>query len=1364
MRKVKKTLVLLFILALSTLSIIPIAIEAKVEKTDPVETNSGVGRPYQDIVGLDARSNGTHLSINVTLNQGPPKTDNETHINIYVTFDTASGGQNFFPDYTDAKYTNSADFWEWCLALYNWTGAVQDVDLINTAYVHTDAIAAGVTVTNSTDGTIVMMEIPLSVIGSPSNVTTGIITHEDGAHVPKDTIGNGIVHYEAWGQWIEVQPAIVDLPTGAGNSDSASDPTNDFIVKAFNDITEVEVGAEGSFVIVNVTFANVSGMDNTWIYDEQWDLSIALDTDQLATDANQTWIMGVSDVRIDLTANDTFWERNIVLDSLTSIQYYDENQNNLGASGITATLLAAEHKVKVSIPQAVIPFGPDRKLNLTVVSGMDYASLFCDVVGTWSYTYDPAVNTQGYYSILTGIPSTERIEVPWPGPAAAFLPDVIGRPYQDIVGVNASSDGTTLSVNVTLNQGPPKQNNETHVNIYVAIDNGTAEGNWEFPDYIDAGYNNSDYYWEYCLALYNWTGAVQDVDMIYMNWTHVNATALGVTVTNSTDGKTLMIDIPLTAIGSPPNVTIGVVTSEDYAKVRDTVGNGIVRLSSSQWIQVEPAMVDLLTGAGNSDSASDPVGDFVGKAFWDIRGVTAAQQYNNVVINVTFLNVTTLPWSWGQWRLSIAMDMDHVDGSGQPWMTFLGYSDAKIDPAVNDTYWERSVVVDSPTEIHLYDENFNDLGPSGITAYLDATEDKVVVSIPKVILPPSPDRSLNLTIISGMDGGNTIYDVASTYAYAYDPAVNTQGYYLITTTIPPTGPVMYPFPPPGIPFNDAMGRPYQDIIGVDASSDGTNLSVNVTLNQGPPRRDNETHVNIYVAIDTADGGRDWFPDDIDARYNLSTPEHFWEYCLALYSWTGLIPQDVDLIDVAFGRSDALNNPTANATVTNSTDGTIVMINIPLALIGSPSTVTIGVVTSEDYAKIRDTVGNGTVRLVASQWIEVQPAMVDLLTGAGNSDSASDPTSDFVGKAYWDITGVTVGGGGGSIVVNATFANVTGLSWSWGQWRLSIAIDTDQADASGESWMGFIGYSDTKIDPAANDTYWERCVVVDSPTDIHVYKPDWTDAGANGTTASLISTQNKVTVSIPHENLQLGPDGKLTFTVISGMDGGNTVYDVYGTHTYTYNTTVNTQGFHLITTDPTLKGLVVHDVAVTQITTLAYSPADGPHVYSTTYVYVGDKVNITVTVMNQGTLPENFTVTVYNGTTPIGSPVNITNLAPGNQTSITVTWNTAGINVSAWFNHTIKDYIGIPIKANVSVVTGEAEIYDNTLIGTIKVRLNGDIDGNGEVDIVDVVIVALAFGSKPGDLNWNPEADIKPEWDLIDIVDIVAVAIHFGDKC
>lgn len=70
-------------------------------------------------------------------------------------------------------------------------------------------------------------------------------------------------------------------------------------------------------------------------------------------------------------------------------------------------------------------------------------------------------------------------------------------------------------------------------------------------------------------------------------------------------------------------------------------------------------------------------------------------------------------------------------------------------------------------------------------------------------------------------------------------------------------------------------------------------------------------------------------------------------------------------------------------------------------------------------------------------------------------------------------------------------------------------------------------------------------------------------------------------------------------------------------------------------------------------------------------------------------------------------------------------------------------------------THEVEIT-GTVLGT-----PGDVNGDLAVDIVDIVVVAIAFGSKPENPGWNPVADLNYD-DLIDVVDIVLVAIHFGE--
>lgn len=59
-------------------------------------------------------------------------------------------------------------------------------------------------------------------------------------------------------------------------------------------------------------------------------------------------------------------------------------------------------------------------------------------------------------------------------------------------------------------------------------------------------------------------------------------------------------------------------------------------------------------------------------------------------------------------------------------------------------------------------------------------------------------------------------------------------------------------------------------------------------------------------------------------------------------------------------------------------------------------------------------------------------------------------------------------------------------------------------------------------------------------------------------------------------------------------------------------------------------------------------------------------------------------------------------------------------------------------------------------------LPGDVDGDGDVDIYDIVIILAAYGSRPGDANWDPRADIAEPHNKIDIYDAVLAMSHYGE--
>jgi len=73
-------------------------------------------------------------------------------------------------------------------------------------------------------------------------------------------------------------------------------------------------------------------------------------------------------------------------------------------------------------------------------------------------------------------------------------------------------------------------------------------------------------------------------------------------------------------------------------------------------------------------------------------------------------------------------------------------------------------------------------------------------------------------------------------------------------------------------------------------------------------------------------------------------------------------------------------------------------------------------------------------------------------------------------------------------------------------------------------------------------------------------------------------------------------------------------------------------------------------------------------------------------------------------------------------------------------------------------------YYQTLATTTfdVVWLFTDIDRNGKVDILDIALVAKAYGSEPDDPNWEPKADLDGNG-IIDILDIAKVARDYGKK-
>jgi hypothetical protein len=167
-------------------------------------------------------------------------------------------------------------------------------------------------------------------------------------------------------------------------------------------------------------------------------------------------------------------------------------------------------------------------------------------------------------------------------------------------------------------------------------------------------------------------------------------------------------------------------------------------------------------------------------------------------------------------------------------------------------------------------------------------------------------------------------------------------------------------------------------------------------------------------------------------------------------------------------------------------------------------------------------------------------------------------------------------------------------------------------------------------------------------------------------------------------------------------------------------------------------MFAHNVAVITVTS------------TKTVVGEGSSDNVTVYVLNNGENTETFNVTAYANTTVIGTQ-HISNLNATNQAILTFIWNTTGL---AKGNYTIGAY--------AEPVPNETDTSDNNLTSSkiVTLSIQGDITGDGKVDILDVALAAKAYDSVLGQQRFEPNADVNDDG-TVNILDISLIAREYG---
>ena len=142
------------------------------------------------------------------------------------------------------------------------------------------------------------------------------------------------------------------------------------------------------------------------------------------------------------------------------------------------------------------------------------------------------------------------------------------------------------------------------------------------------------------------------------------------------------------------------------------------------------------------------------------------------------------------------------------------------------------------------------------------------------------------------------------------------------------------------------------------------------------------------------------------------------------------------------------------------------------------------------------------------------------------------------------------------------------------------------------------------------------------------------------------------------------------------------------------------------------------------------------------------VTMNVTIINYGTQTETFNFTSQIDTTIQNQTLT---LASRNSTTFTFTFNTTGLTKGIY-----------TFSAYATPVPDETCTTDNNYTTQIIITIPGDVDGDSDVDLYDAVKLLVIYGTKKGQLKYDPNCDIDGDGD-IDLYDAVKLLTNYGKK-
>jgi PKD repeat protein len=266
---------------------------------------------------------------------------------------------------------------------------------------------------------------------------------------------------------------------------------------------------------------------------------------------------------------------------------------------------------------------------------------------------------------------------------------------------------------------------------------------------------------------------------------------------------------------------------------------------------------------------------------------------------------------------------------------------------------------------------------------------------------------------------------------------------------------------------------------------------------------------------------------------------------------------------------------------------------------------------------------------------------------------------------------------------------------------------------------------------------------------------------NGTYQSLSTVQDSTVFSVI--DTPTPPQAAFTFYPVNSYVNMSITFDASASTAEGYNVTIASYQWNFGDGSPTVNttnSVTTHTFAVTgsYLVTLNVTDSQGLWCTASKLVTILPPTGPTAAFLWSPATPmPNSTVTFNANPTQLGWN------GSASPPIVNYVWNFGDGNVTSGYYPTIVHTYTALGNYTVTLTVTDASGFNSTATNTVTVRqstLLGDINGDGVVDIYDAILLAAAFGSVPGDPNWNPNADFLHHG-IVDIYDAIILSAQFG---